>query len=176
MKYSWYYMGNLYTPDECKELYEFAIANKSKQYADRPASGKNVNVDIVDTDIIYDKMRKFFNNVNLINQEYFGFELHGNPYSVNINTYSPGQEYPYHKDALDQTVSDVKLTAILNVSYEPYVGGDLEVFETRDVIIEPLRATGSLLVFPSFLYHRVLPVVSGTRKTLSAWFTGPHWR
>ena len=31
---------------------------------------------------------------------------------------------------------------------------------------------GSLVVFPSFVYHRVCPVVKGTRYSLVVWNTG----
>jgi len=35
-----------------------------------------------------------------------------------------------------------------------------------------MREIGSVIVFPSFLYHQVTPILSGTRKSLVAWFTG----
>jgi len=35
-----------------------------------------------------------------------------------------------------------------------------------------MREIGSVAVFPSFLYHQVTPILSGTRKSLVVWFTG----
>lgn len=35
-----------------------------------------------------------------------------------------------------------------------------------------MKEIGSVIVFPSFLYHQVTPVLSGTRKSLVVWFTG----
>ena len=55
-----------------------------------------------------------------------------------------------------------------------YEGGD---FELRDGTANPLNQTelkqkGTVLIFPSFLSHRVKPVTKGVRKTLVAWFEG----
>ena len=34
------------------------------------------------------------------------------------------------------------------------------------------KTIGSVVIFPSFLYHQVTPILSGTRKSLVCWFTG----
>ena len=34
------------------------------------------------------------------------------------------------------------------------------------------KSIGSVVVFPSFLYHQVTPVLRGQRKSLVCWFTG----
>ena len=38
------------------------------------------------------------------------------------------------------------------------------------------KKKGTLLIFPSYLRHRVLPVTSGVRRSLVAWFWGPKWK
>ena len=38
------------------------------------------------------------------------------------------------------------------------------------------RAQGSVIVFPSFVLHRVTPVTEGTRYSLVAWFLGEPFR
>ena len=35
--------------------------------------------------------------------------------------------------------------------------------------------SGTLLVFPSFVWHRVNKVISGTRKVLVGWTLGKQW-
>jgi predicted 2-oxoglutarate/Fe(II)-dependent dioxygenase YbiX len=43
--------------------------------------------------------------------------------------------------------------------------------------VEDLPAErGSVLAFPSFLYHRVTPVTGGVRRALVAWIAGPRLR
>jgi len=35
---------------------------------------------------------------------------------------------------------------------------------------------GSVLIFPSYINHKVSPVTKGIRRSLVAWFSGPRWR
>ena len=59
-----------------------------------------------------------------------------------------------------------------------YEGGDLE-FDFRDTdkgsqprICEEIRQKGSVIVFPSFVWHRVKPVTKGRRHSLVCWNLG----
>jgi len=63
-----------------------------------------------------------------------------------------------------------------------YKGGDLE-FQIRNqddpTIVnntEHIRKRGSIIVFPSFVWHRVKPVTEGTRYSLVIWNLGPPWK
>ena len=72
-----------------------------------------------------------------------------------------------------------KLTAIVQLS-DPadYEGGDFELDLQADQRphCERLKKRGTLLVFPSFVYHRVTPVTKGVRHALVAWMAGAPWR
>ena len=35
---------------------------------------------------------------------------------------------------------------------------------------------GDAILFPSYQWHRVLPVTKGTRQSLVGWVRGPQWR
>jgi PKHD-type hydroxylase len=178
MKWSWYNFYNVYSEDQCKVLYDKLSSNVNNSYKDRPALGKNVSTSLIETEVIQDDLKLFFNNVKHANEEYFGFRLFDKPQTVNLNEYdAQNNEYPYHRDGLEfGSASDIKLTAVLNISTESFTGGDFEIFDSKDVIIKEIAVTGNMLVFPSFMYHRVKPVISGKRVTISAWFTGPNWR
>ena len=39
-----------------------------------------------------------------------------------------------------------------------------------------IRPKGSIVVFPSFVYHRVIPVTKGTRYSLVCWSVGDPFR
>ena len=64
-----------------------------------------------------------------------------------------------------------------------YEGGQLQ-FDCRnkedpeDNKIETVAENrqGSLIVFPSFVFHRVLPVTKGVRYSLVMWMKGDQWR
>ena len=49
-------------------------------------------------------------------------------------------------------------------------GGDFEMDEEDEI---PRFEEGSIIVFPSFLKHRVTPVTKGVRYSLVSWFVGP---
>ena len=61
-----------------------------------------------------------------------------------------------------------------------YEGGDFEISvntPTNNTIhkVEALQKKGSIVVFPSFVWHRVTPVTKGTRYSLVSWYLGnPH--
>lgn len=75
-----------------------------------------------------------------------------------------------------------KLSIVVQLSdSDDYEGGDLELQESelsegQYPTPTALRAKGTLLVFPSFLSHRVTPVVKGTRYSLVIWYEGPCFR
>jgi PKHD-type hydroxylase len=66
-----------------------------------------------------------------------------------------------------------KLTIIIQLSRpEEYEGGRLQTF---GIEVEELpREKGTIVVFPSLLYHQITPVTRGTRRALVAWIAGPR--
>ena len=68
-----------------------------------------------------------------------------------------------------------KLTIVIQLSRpEDYEGGRLQTF---GIEIEDLpRERGTILAFPSLVYHQVTPVTRGTRRALVAWVAGPRVR
>ena len=85
--------------------------------------------------------------------------------------------YDWHHDVdwNGQTAKDRKLSVTIQLSDSAaYEGGD---FEFEDIQTNAdFRSSGTVLVFPSYLRHRIRPVTSGTRYALVAWFFGPRWR
>ena len=57
---------------------------------------------------------------------------------------------------------------------EEYEGGELQLLNPHVVSIE--RKKGMVVVFSSFVLHRVTPVLSGKRQSLVAWLSGPNFR
>ncbi len=71
---------------------------------------------------------------------------------------------------------DRKLSVVIQLSpRESYEGGTFE-FSTAAHPGAAFEPRGSVLIFPSFLQHRVLPVTSGIRHSLVTWVEGPQWR
>lgn len=177
--YDFYSLPNLYSEEECKNIVEICESNFSEVLRDSPAPDKKAKTHVTDIDCFDGILRKYFKYTHEINRNFFGFDLFIDPpLGINFNVYSgKDNEYPYHRDCnTPGSSSDSKLTAILNVSGEPYEGGDFYMFFGQDKKVEEINQTGSLLVFPSFVFHKVSPVTKGTRKTISTWLQGPSFK
>jgi PKHD-type hydroxylase len=102
-----------------------------------------------------------------------------------LSTYSQGQFYDWHVDiGVEEEYDPVvrKLTISINLN-NAYDGGNFQIerwgspkIKKRYITVKGMKKTGSILVFPSFLHHRVTPVVQGQRKSLTCWFRGPPFR
>jgi PKHD-type hydroxylase len=111
-----------------------------------------------------------------------------NAFNCNVDNYceiqyteyhaAKGGHYDWHIDVNwdGEQIRDRKLSVTVQLS-DPseYEGGGFE-FNECETPDASMRLKGTVLVFPSYLQHRVLPVTSGTRKSLVAWFEGPRWK
>jgi len=87
--------------------------------------------------------------------------------------------YSWHHDVNWKSIAPYhrKLSVTVQLSSpDEYEGGDFEFDSDIDQLPPEHKEKGTVLVFPSFLRHRVKPITKGTRKALVAWFEGPHWR
>lgn len=85
--------------------------------------------------------------------------------------------YDWHTDTnLISSKAPRKLSVVMMLSDpKDFEGGRLEI-DGIDIEIELLPKKGSLVVFPSFLKHRVTPVTAGVRHTAVSWMLGPFFR
>ena len=123
-------------------------------------------------DFIYDANDNFFH--------YDIFDISDFHY-VNINEYDEkNNSYDWHVDCnVYGSEEDLKLTCLLNISTELYDGGRLCLHGLDEKDEERLLkefAPGHVLLFTSYRQHKVEPVTSGKRKTLSYWVRGPAWK
>jgi PKHD-type hydroxylase len=93
-----------------------------------------------------------------------------------IGRYGVGGHYDWHMD----TVPPVdgmhrKLSFTLQLSDpDTYEGGDLLIGMLKPVTVT--KKQGSIIVFPSCLYHTVAPVTKGERFSAVNWMRGPQFR
>lgn len=116
---------------------------------------------------------------HVANRNAFGFDL-GSMTEVQFTEYSDeyAGEYRMHTDNTwkNPRPYDRKLSLVVQLSEAAdYEGCDL-VLEEEPPEREELRVRGTLIVFPSFLKHGVMPIKSGKRYSLVAWFDGPKFR
>ena len=70
---------------------------------------------------------------------------------------------------------DFKYTVLSNIS-DNYTGGEFLLNSGGDIMKIDDFKPGAVLMFRSNVQHKVNPVLSGTRKTLSFFVRGPRWK
>jgi PKHD-type hydroxylase len=135
-----------------------------------------------DTWWIYEKLVRVTERAN----RRYRFDLTGFDEDLQFTVYDePGAFYSWHQDGLDGRVGRRKLSIVVQLS-DPadYDGGQLQLFDVYEDADGPelasfdaaARERGAVIVFPSFEYHRVLPLRSGVRCSLVTWVSGPPFR
>lgn len=117
------------------------------------------------------------------NRDHFGFALTHFHEQLQIARYAAGDggidgdHFDWHSDIGDGALAQTrKLTAVAQLSPAgSYTGGALELNEDGNVCAMP-AGTGDVVLFASFVLHRVAPVTAGTRHSLTCWVHGPAFR
>jgi PKHD-type hydroxylase len=121
---------------------------------------------------------------------------------LQFTKYALNEHYNWHTDAAPEPYQDKtkkysygkirKLSSVVSlVDRSKYKGGDFQLdlrnkeinFEKKEnqdvrniLTLNELNEAGTIVVFPSFLWHRVTPVTKGTRYSLVGWSLGQPWR
>ena len=110
-----------------------------------------------------------------INSKFWNFNVTG-PLEANVLRYVEGGHYnTWHSDVGSGLCSNRKISFSIQLTDpESYVGGDL-IFDSGKESSDRsnLRNQGTMIIFPSFLSHKVVPVVSGERYCIVGWLKGP---
>ena len=87
-----------------------------------------------------------------------------------------GGHYDWHVDHGAATPLPRKLSLVLQLSEpEEYKGCELQIHAANQIETPP-KERGTVILFPAYVLHRVTPIVSGTRKSLVSWVSGPLLR
>ena len=110
------------------------------------------------------------------NNERYGFSLNGFYEPLQLAEYVEGDFFDWHLDFGVGENSNRKLSISVQLS-DPsaYEGGTLQ-FMINNKTIDAPREQGTIIIFPSFIMHRVTPVTKGTRRSIVAWVSGPPYR
>jgi PKHD-type hydroxylase len=120
-------------------------------------------------------------SINYLNDRFYNYDL-DNYSEIQYTCYDRKKShYHWHVDMNHNNLSGStrKLSAsILLSNVKDYEGGDFQYYrgglQDHESIIE--QEKGNMIVFPSFLLHRVTPVTKGVRKSLVIWMEGPHFK
>jgi PKHD-type hydroxylase len=176
-------VGPTFTPETCDKI--IALGKALNQW-DAKVAGKNtdeLNTRIRASRVTFIKPTEenqwLFKRMELLctqhNDMFYGLDLISFPDGFQFTEYRIGGFYTWHQDLGKGKHSKRKLSFSLQLS-DPleYDGGDIEFFGSS--ISTAPRARGSMVLFPSFTFHRVTPVTRGVRYSLVGWMYGPHFR
>lgn len=182
------------TPEEqalmMKELEDLREQFKSTTKADLDyRKCMKCPIELLEQPWMYDTLWHLFRVVN----QRWQFDINSVSQAEILRYCSPNHKFDLHYDAgllpadggLGKSVR--KLSMIIQLSdSEEYEGCDFEIIEqlggedTAKNIFESMneeaRKKGSVIVFPSFQRHQITPLISGERKSLVCWASGPDWR
>lgn len=125
-----------------------------------------------------------FDRLNFIiqaaNEQFYNFHLNGYA-QFQYTTYDQSGRYDWHTDMSfgekfcdDAEPRKLSLTLLLNDEFE---GGQFQVNTGKEETPTTVEMhKGRVVLFPSFMIHRVTPVTSGVRKSLVVWTLGPKFR
>jgi len=184
-KYDYWYVNNYYNKKEIRSLTSFIeknynnVEDKVRTAVDQGGnSKKNTNTLTISWEKVKHLTGHLEASVNAHNEKNFGYMLF--PFNdlmkVLLNIYDSKQkgEYGWHYDSSRNDLQDCKLTVLINLS-EKYEGGELQFFQSSQYTVKEFTP-GTLLLFKSYINHRVTPVTKGVRKTLTLFCNGPKFR
>jgi PKHD-type hydroxylase len=162
-------------------LEELQTFEKGK-VGDKP-NEEGIVTDVRDSDIswlypsassqwVYDR---FSHITSRVNYDHFMLNIDGYD-SFQYTKYKPGQHYDWHLDIAFSYENFIRKISGVVILSDPddYRGGELEIIPhgNPDKSIKLKPEKGDIVYFASWMPHRVIPVVSGERRTLVNWVMG----
>lgn len=179
---NYYWFENGFTSDEVDK-----IINDAKQYSFEKAKivGEDSSGIVRKSNIkwlpyenewswVYDRL---MNCITEANNTLWDFNLHSIIDNIQYTEYEGnGGHYDWHLDIGPESINHRKVSVVVQLSEpEEYVGGDLEIKPGNSSFVVP-RRKGAIILFPSFLLHRVTPLTSGLRRSLVLWAGGESYK
>jgi len=187
MKGMWQMWESCVPPDICDQIVQEGLKNPStegKIFAKSQTEPKirNSTISWINYgDETFEDVWKFIERKFYVaNANCFGLDINYLP-SLQFTNYKSSNEghYDWHEDVFweENLVSTRKLSMVIQLT-DPslYTGGNLELQVPQPPEIIKLRQKGTIIIFPSFIKHRVTKLESGERNSLVAWIEGPPWR
>jgi len=125
------------------------------------------------TEEFHEIYKTLFELIGSCNSDFYKFKLNELVEQIQYTVYNENDQghYDWHLD-MGPGKTRRKLSLVVQLS-DPseYEGGELQINVGHIVTLE--KDKGTVLIFPSYLLHRVTPVTKGTRRSLVLWVDGP---
>ena len=111
-----------------------------------------------------------------LNERFFKFDLFGLNEGFQFTNYeAPSGKYGKHVDRGMSTPVRKLSISIQLTDPEEYEGGELNLYDgDKETLMD--KTQGTLIIFPSYVLHEVMPVTKGTRNSLVTWVTGKQFK
>lgn len=172
------FLENAFSTQECDRVMavsrERALQPGQVSGSDADNSMRDSSVTLLnpgpDTQWMYDRV---FELVSRFNNQLWRFELSGAE-PMQFAAYGVEQHYDWHMDLWANKPKNARKLSVsvqLNAS-EEYEGGSFEIDQSGAPNALGPRSKGAMILFPSYVLHRVQPVTGGIRYSLVTWFVG----
>jgi PKHD-type hydroxylase len=170
---------NVFSKEECQTIINIAkdkglITGKTKEDVKDVRDSKISWLHPADgIDWVFSRVTGMVLNLN---ERFFKFDLFGINEGFQFTNYkAPSGKYGKHVDrGLNTPVRKLSISIQLT-NPEEYEGGELYLYED-DKPIPMEKSQGTLVLFPSYVIHEVMPVTKGERNSLVTWVTGKQFK
>jgi PKHD-type hydroxylase len=176
------FWNNAFSKEECQTIINIA---KDKGLVKGTTFNDDKTKDVRDSKISWlypiDKIDWVFRRVTDItlnlNERFFKFDLFGINEGFQFTNYeAPSGKYGKHVDrAMNIPVRKLSISIQLT-NPEEYEGGELKLYDGEEDGIIMNKEQGTLVIFPSYVLHEVMPVTKGIRNSLVTWVTGKQFK
>ena len=181
-EFYWYKTG--FSKDELKKIYkdvgELPFSKAATFANDDDKSMRSSSVKWIPQDEkwqwLYEKLMQLAVDAN---KELWNFDLISAPELIQYTEYYASEEghYDWHQDIGPGVGSLRKVSITVQLSdSDEYEGGDLQLWYGGNSSVNSERGAGVVVVFPSYLMHRVSKVTKGTRRSFVLWVGGQHYK
>jgi PKHD-type hydroxylase len=180
---NWYWFEKGFSEEEVNKIEEYAqqlprlkgnVGNNESVAEERKSVVRWIYRN-PDTEWLYAKM---ISMADTANENLWQFDMFSANEAIQYTEYyDDGGHYDWHIDmSAGFPLNQRKISMTVQLADgSDYEGGDFEVMRGRDVEKLP-KGKGTVLIFPSYLLHRVAPVTGGVRKSLVLWLGGASFK
>ena len=186
--------AKIFTPEECTDIIKSALNIWTEKEATILSGEKDINWRNATLFIPPESVNKsvwfqeIINTITSFNndKEGYGFDITEMLEPPNmlkymapdINPNKKAGKFDWHIDLGPDPISSMRklsYSILLNANAGEYEGGELE-FHIGNSAASWYEELGTMILFPSYLTHRVLPITKGTRYAIVGWVHGDSFR
>jgi len=194
LKHNYYYFTKAIPLKTCKKIIKEGrkkIIQQATTMKGMDRASRDCKIAWINEKWIYDIINPFIHIAN--KKAGWNFQWDWNETSQ-FTIYEKGEYYGWHVDQDHNTIKHKsknfngkirKLSLTLQLTDKTkYEGGDFQFRWLqsdknnllRIITIKDARDIGTVIIFPSFIWHQVLPVTKGKRESLVNWSVGKKFR